>query len=318
MFRAILSLAIVISSVWTIHAAAGGPYDHKRVLHIDSYHQGNEWNDRIAQAVRDTLADTGIELKVIHLDAKRKSTEEQKRASALEAKSVIESFRPDVVTASDDDAAKYVIMPYYRDLGLPFVFCGLNWDASVYGLPSSNVTGMVEVSPIPQIIRLLHRYGQGDRIGYLAEDTETKRKEVEYHKKLFNIEYDKIYLVRTFSQWKQAFLDAQSNVDILVMFGVGAVTDWDDKAAQDWAEQHTAIPAGTDFAWLMPYSLLGIAKVPEEQGRWAARAALKILDGAPPGKIPLSYNQEGNLFFNKTIAARLGIKAPPPLAQLVP
>ena len=317
MLCVILCFAVLLS--WMGQAVADtGTYENKRVLHVDSYHQGNEWNDRIAQAVRDNLAGTGVELKIIHLDTKRKPSEEEKRASALNAKHIIETFRPDVVTASDDDAAKYLIMPYYRDAKLPFVFCGLNWDASVYGMPYVNVTGMVEVSPIPQIVRLLRGYGRGDRLGYLAEDTETKQKEVEFHGKLFGIHYDRVYLVRTFDQWKQAFLDAQREVDMLVIFGVAAVAGWDDEAARDWVEQHTAIPTGTDFAWLMHLNLLGIGKVPEEQGRWAARAALKILDGVPPSRIPLSYNREGSLYFNTTIAARLGIKAPPPLAQLVP
>jgi len=297
--------------------ALAGNYDHKRILHVDSYHRGNEWNDRIADAVRDTLAGTGVELKTIHLDTKRKPSEAQKRASALQAKEVIETFKPDVVTISDDDAAKYLLMPYYKDADLPFVFCGLNWDASAYGLPYVNVTGMVEVSPIPQIIRLLSGYARGDRVGYLAEDTETKRKEIEYHEKLFGIHYEKTYFVQTFDQWKQAFLQAQGEVDMLVNFGIAAVADWDDKAAQEWAELHTEIPTGTDFSWLMHISLLGVGKVPEEQGRWAARAALKILDGIPPARIPLSYNQEADLYFNTKIAARIGIKSPPPLARLV-
>ena len=88
-------------------------------------------------------------------------------------------------------------MPHYKDADLPFVFCGLNWDASSYGLPYANVTGMVEVTPIPQIIRLLRSYAKGDRIGYLAEDTTTKRKELEYHERLFGIKYDQVYLVST-------------------------------------------------------------------------------------------------------------------------
>ena len=129
----------------------------------------------------DTLAGTGVELKIIHMDTKRNPSEEFNRAAALRAKEVIESFRPDVVTTSDDNAAQYLIMPYYKDAELPFVFCGLNWDASTYGLPYANVTGMVEVSPIPQILRLLRSYAKGDRIGYLTEDTTTKRKELEYH-----------------------------------------------------------------------------------------------------------------------------------------
>lgn len=105
---------------------------------------------------------------------------------------------------------------------------------------------------------------------------------------------------------------------MLVILGVAAIADFDDDAAQALAESQTRIPAGTDFDWLMHLALLGVGKVPEEQGRWAARAALKIIDGALPSQIPLAYNKEGRLYFNRKIAARLGIEDSPPLAELVP
>jgi ABC-type uncharacterized transport system substrate-binding protein len=298
-------------------AVAAGGYEGKRILHVDSYHPGNEWNDRIAQAVRGTLRGTGVELKVIHLDTKRRSSEAEKRAAALGAKRIIEEFRPDVVTASDDNASEYLIMPYYRDSELPFVFCGLNWDASVYGFPYSNVTGMVEVSPIPQIVNLLKRYARGNRIGYLTEDTPTKRKELEYHERLFGIEYHRTYFVTTFENWSNAYLRAQEEVDMLVILGVAAIADFDDKAAQELAENATRIPSGTDLGWLMHFTMLGVGKLPEEQGRWAAEGALKILDGVSPSRIPLAYNTQGKLYFNPRIAARLGVEKFPALAQLV-
>ncbi len=297
-------------------ADAGG-YEGRRVLHIDSYHRGNEWNDRIADAVRDTLAGTGVELEIIHMDTKRNPSEAFKRAAGRRAKEAIERFRPDVVTTSDDNAAQYLIQAHYRDADLPFVFCGLNWDASAYGMPYTNVTGMVEVSPIPQIIRLLRNYAKGDRIGYLTEDTETKRKELEYHERLFGIEYDRVYLVTTFEEWKGAYRRAQDEVDMLVILGIAAIEDFDDAEAQRLAETETRIPSGTDFDWLMHFTMLGVGKVPEEQGRWAARAALQILDGVPPSRIPLAHNKEGRLYFNPRIAARLGVAQFPPLAELV-
>lgn len=309
-------LACMVGWAW-MPVAMAGAYAGRRVLHVDSYHEGNEWNDRIAAAVRDALAGTGVELRVIHLDTKRRPSEAEIQAAVEEARAVIASFRPDVVTASDDNAARYLIASY-KDSGLPFVFCGLNWDASAYGLPYPNVTGMVEVSPIPQIVKLLRTHARGDRIGYLAEDTETKRKELEYHGRLFGIAYERVYLVRTFEAWKEAFARAQDEVDMLMILGVGAVEGWDDAAAGAWADARTRIPSGTDFEWLMQVAMLGVAKLPEEQGRWAAQAALKILDGVRPADIPLAYNREGKLYFNPKLAARLGVKDVPALAELVP
>lgn len=308
-------LVLLASLPW--QAALADGYAGKKILHIDSYHQGNTWNDRIAAAVREELKDSGVELKIIHLDTKRNKSEAFKTEAALHAKAVIEEFQPDVVTTSDDNAAKYVIVPHFKDTDLPFVFSGLNWDASTYGLPFSNVTGMVEVSPIPQIIRLLETHAKGSRKGYLTEDTHTKRKELEYHRKLFGIEYDQVYLAKTFAEWKDMFLRAQDEVDMLVILGHAAIRDWNDDEMQDLAERETRIPTGTDFAWQMHFSMLGVGKLPEEQGRWAARAALKILDGVPPSKIPLAYNTEGKLFFNKTISANLGLREFPALAEVI-
>lgn len=308
---------VALALVVTGGQAAAADYEGRRILHIDSYHAGNEWNDRIAAAVRDTLAGTGVELRIHHLDTKRHPSDDFGRMAGERARALIEAFDPDVVTVSDDNAAKFLIMPYYRDAERPFVFCGLNWDASAYGLPYRNVTGMVEVSPIPQIIALLRRYAGGKRLGLLTEESSTKRKELEYHGKLFGITYAHAYFVSTFADWKESFRRAQGEVDMLLLLGVAAVEGWDDAEAKAFVEAETRIPSGTDFGWLMHLALLGVGKVPEEQGRWAAQAALRIIDGVPPSAIPLAYNKEGQLFFNRTLARKLGITSFPPLATIV-
>ena len=256
--------------------AAAAAAQGKRILHIDSYHKGNEWNDRIAAALVEVLAAGGR--RGPRRPSRRQAPSGGGGEAGLRARRVrdlIEETRPDLVTLSDDDAAKYVLAPYFKDGALPFVFCGLNWDASVYGLPYPNTTGMVEVSPIPQIVSLLRRYARGARIGFLSEDTDTKRKEILHHKRLFGVDYDKTYLARTFAEWKEAYEQAQSEVDMLLVLGVGAIADFDTPAAAEFAERVSRIPTGTDFEWLMPVSAFGIAKSPEEQGRWAAQAAIE-------------------------------------------
>lgn len=299
-----------------VPAAAANPAG-RRVLHVDSYHQGNEWNDRIAEAVRITLEREGVELRIFRMDTKRRSSEPEMRAAAAEAAALIAEWRPDVVTMSDDNAVEYLLMPHFRDGDVPFVFCGLNWDAGVYGLPYANATGMVEVSPIPQILRLLQGHATGPRIGYLAEDTPTKRKEQAFHETLFGVTYDRTWLVSSYDDWAAAFVEAQSEVDMLMLLGVGALTDWDAPAARALAERETRIPTGTDFEWLMPYALLGVGKLPEEQGEWAAQAALRILGGTRPSEIPVTHNTKGQLLFNPRIAERLRISEAPALARMV-
>jgi len=317
-FRAVLAILVGIMALTLPGAGGGVAEEARKVLHVDSYHEGNEWNDRIVAALRETLAGKAVELRVVHLDAKRHPAEADIRAAALKAKQVIDEFRPDVITVSDDPAAQFLVMAHLRDAATPVVFCGLNWDASLYDLPYRNTTGMVEVSPIPQIVRLMRQHARGSRLGFLSEDTGVKRKELAYHERLFGITYDKAYFVKSHAAWKEAFLRAQQEVDMLMILGVGALADWDPADARRLAEERSEIPSGTDFEWLTPVSLVGVVKHPEEQGRWTAQAALRILDGVPPSAIPPTYNRDGDLFFNPRIARRIGIRDAPPLARIVP
>jgi hypothetical protein len=47
-------------------------------------------------------------------------------------------------------------------------------------------------------------------------------------------------------------------------------------------------------------------------------AAIKILDGTAPARIPVTYNREGELLFNARIGRRIEIATPPHLAKVVP
>lgn len=284
-------------------------YQGKKVLYIDSYHAGYDWSDGITRGVQGVLRDTGVELKIIRMDTKRNKSEDFKKEAALKAKAVIEQFKPDVVIASDDNASKYLIMPYYRDSNLPFVFCGVNWDASVYGFPYRNVTGMVEVNEVTELIKLLRRFSKGDRIGFLGEDTLTDRKEAENYKKIFNLSMTEHYAT-SFDDWKDGLLDLQTKVDILINFNYISIKDWNSEEAAQFVMENCKIPSGAFQEGQMNHTLLGYLKVSEEQGQWSAQTALRILDGTAPSSIPITKNKKGSLVVNGKIAERLGVEFP--------
>ena len=105
---------------------------------------------------------------------------------------------------------------------------------------------------------------------------------------------------------------------MLLILGVGSLVDWDLADARKLAEEASEIPSGTAFEWLMPTSLVGVVKSPEEEGRRVAEATLRILDGVSARDIPLTYNRDGDRFCNARIARRLGIGGAPALARVVP
>jgi ABC-type uncharacterized transport system substrate-binding protein len=281
----------------------------KKVLFIDSYHKGYAWSDGVTNGVKSVIDGKHITLKIVRMDTKRHPSEDFKKEAALKLKDVVENFKPDVVIASDDNASKYLIVPYFKGSDLPFVFCGVNWDASGYGFPTSNVTGMIEVTPVPQLLEQLKPYAKGDRVGFLGPDILTARKEAENYKKIFGITVREYY-AKNFDDWKKGFKELQKSVDILLLASDGGL--YSDKASEmkSFVEANTTVPTGASYDFMAPYVLLDFAKVAEEQGSWAAHAALKILDGTSPADIPVVKNKEGKLIINMRIAKALGVDIP--------
>lgn len=290
-------------------------YQGKKILYVDSYHEGYEWSDGITKGIAETLNNTGVELRIYRMDTKINPSDEFKEQAGIMAKSAIEEFKPDVVIASDDNAVNYLIMPYYKDSDIPVVFCGLNWDASLYSLPYKNTAGMVEVSLTLELINFLKEYAKGERIGYLSADTETERKNLEYYGRLFGLNFDKAYFTTTLDGWKEAFLKLQDEVDILIFENNAGITDWNEQEAEAFALENTKIPIGTTNEWVMQSSLIGFVKIPEEQGQWSAQTALEILDGVSPAAIPITTNKKGKVLVNLKIADKLGAVINPNLLK---
>ncbi len=290
-------------------------YEGKRILVIDSYNVGVDAFDLKMKGIDSVLNNTGVVLRTIHLDEKKNPDKEFQKQAALNAKSVIESFNPDVIISLDDPAFEYVIMPYYKDSNIPVVFSGVNWDASVYGAPYSNTAGIIEVALTDQLVSYLSNYAKGNRIGLLAGNTTTDRKNVEYYKKLFNISFVKRYHVNTFEEWKQSFENLQNETDYILIENNAGIKNWNDTEAEAFVLKYTRVPAGAVLEYITPYTLIGLTKVTEEHGEWPAQTALRILDGTKPTDIPQVTNKKGKLYVNLKIADKIGIVIGPELLK---
>lgn len=288
-------------------------YQGKRVLEVDSYHEGFGWTASITRGVKTVLNGSGAELKVLRLDTKRNPSEEFKKEAALRAKKTIEEFKPDVVIGSDDNVSKYLIVPFYKDANLPFVFCGVNWTAAEYGYPFKNVTGQIEVTHIKETMALLETYAKGESVGILISDTFTEHKDVENFRKVLGVEFKREYYVKTYAEWKEKFVRIQREVDMMILGSFPAIPDFDREDALTFVFNEYRIPSGTTNAEFMPYAHLGVVKDPAELGRWAARTALRILDGTAPADIPIVRNKVGRLYLNLRLAKKLNIVFEPDL-----
>lgn len=297
----------------------GAEVNAARCLFVSSYHRGYAWSDGVERGLRSVL-EGRCELRQFDMDTKRHKDEASKRRAADAARALIDEWKPDVVITADDNAAKYLIVPYFRDAATPVVFSGVNWTAREYGFPFSNVTGMVEVAPIrPMLEAAIETVGTNGPAFYLGADTLTERKNLarfEAAAAEIGLTLDH-RLVSTADEWVRTHAEIQDTHAFLVLGSYSGIKDWDtrkDDVKRAVAKQSRRLSV-TNHGWMMPFAMLGMTKIPEEQGEWSAEAALAILDGVPPGEIPIIANRQWDVWVNDGLLHTSRLSLPEPLRR---
>ncbi|MFV1984761.1 MAG: ABC transporter substrate-binding protein [Thiohalomonadales bacterium] len=270
-----------------------------KCLLVMSYHAGYAWNDGIESGVIQTLGDK-CQIKKFYMDTKRNTDKIFAEKMALKAKAVIESYQPDIVIASDDNASRYLVKPYFKNSEMPFVFCGLNWTGKEYGYPYKNATGMVEVAPILPLLDIIKNTVHGANNGvYLSSDVITEHKDYEHYQQEYSKHGIKLkpLFVSTMAQWKKAYINAQS-ADFIIINNYAGISDWNSDQAIIHIQKYSRKFTVSNYKWMMPYSMFGLTKNAKEQGRWSALVALSVLDGVDISTIPITINKEWNMYVN--------------------
>jgi ABC-type uncharacterized transport system substrate-binding protein len=279
----------------------------KRIFHLDSYHQGYAVSDETEAGLRSMLAGKPLEITTFYLDTKRRGSDAQVAASVEKALAAINSFKPDLLIASDDPAVKHVVVPFFKDGPFPVVFCGVNWSAEAYGLPTANVTGMIEVFPILEALELARKYYPSlRRLGVLSEDSLSEERnrgflESRYRALGFDVDFA---MVKDYASWKREFTRLQDSADVLYLPTQAAIRQWDAADARAFVRGTLRKPVIATDEFMMPYAVFGLVKIQAEQGEWAAVSALKILAGRKPPEIPVERNRRRKLYLNPTLAER--------------
>jgi ABC-type uncharacterized transport system substrate-binding protein len=305
------ALAVALALLATPALAQSG----KKVLFVNSYHQGYEWSDGMEAGARAVLGPTGATLTFLRMDTKRHQDDAFRKQAGLDAKAAIEAQKPDLVIVGDDMAVKYLLVPYFKDATLPFVFCGVNWEAGKYGLPFKNATGMVEVSLVKELIDNMKEYAKGPKLGFLTVDSETERIELPFLKKALGLGFNEEKLVKTMAEWKESFARMQADNDMVLLGNVAGIVDWNEADAAAFAAANAKVIVGGTYDFLMPFTMLGFTKVAEEQGQWAGKTAIEVLKGKPAGTIPVAANKQAKILINPKLAAKAGIVFKPDLVR---
>jgi len=261
------------------------------------------------KGIIETLPNDKFDLRIFFLDSKRQTSPELNSRRIDSIRWLINKLKPKVLIVSDDYAIKYLIEPYFNHLNLPIVFCGLNWSASHYNLSLSHITGMLEVLPLRESIQFLKNiYPHIKTIAIVSENSLSEQNNTEILDTLYrNMGLEPFYyLVDDFYNWQQSFIDANMRHDLIYLPTNGAIKGWIDDEAILFVNKNIKKPVFTCDDFMMPFSVLGFTKVPEEQGIWAANVSKQIINGIKPSDIQITRNSQSITWFNKCLANKIG------------
>lgn len=291
-----------------------------KILHIMSYHSPWEWTDTQFEGFRYALDGVNVEYKVFQMDAKNKSTGDWKEAVGKEARELIDSWQPDLVYASDDEAQQYVAR-YYLNTTIPFVFSGINKDPRDYGFTeSNNVAGVLEVEHFVESASLFKKIvPHAQKIAVVFDDSpiwEPVRNRMKSQaSKLSGLEFSAWDTISTYSEYQRKIKEYETQVDGICLVGIFNFKDQKGNNVHyrdvlRWTAENSRLP---DFSfWIdrVSYGTLCVVSVSGyEQGLAAGKIAREILvDGIIPASFPMERTAKGQPGINLARAKALGLK----------
>ncbi len=291
-----------------------------KILHIMSYHSPWEWTDTQFEGFKEALKDLNVEYKVFQMDTKQKSSLRWKEKVSQDARRLIDTWKPDLVFASDDDAQKYVTA-HYINSDLPFVFSAVNAAPEDYGfVGSKNITGVLETEHFVESVRLLLEIVPSvKKIAVVLDEDAMWEPVVERMKdnlvKLPEVTFPIWDTILTYEEYKKKIREYEKTVDAIALIGIFSFKDenGEDVTYQEvleWTAENCILPDFSFWKDRVTYGTLCVVSVSGfEQGLAAGRLARAILvEGKSPSSLPMKATQKGEPWVSLARANKLDIK----------
>jgi ABC-type uncharacterized transport system substrate-binding protein len=298
---------------------APAPPKTYKILHVMSYHTPWRWTEGQLNGFKEGLG-VAAEYRVVEMDTKRNNSKEAIEAKGKEARALIDSWKPDLVYTSDDDAQEYVAKQYVNST-IPIVFSGVNKHPKTYGFEGSrNVTGVLEHEHSVESLRLIKAIVPGvKRVAAVFDDAPmwdpVVRRMSERLVQLPGVTVVAWDTIRTYDEYQRKIKEYQHTADAIALIGIFNFKDASGRNVpyQDvlkWTAANSRLP---DFGfWIdrVHYGTLAAVTVSErEQGLAAGRLAHAILvDGKSPAELPMQPTVKGLPVVSLARANTLGIK----------
>lgn len=296
--------------------------DPKRILVVHSYDPNHVSMPKRNGGLKKVFKSApGIEVEYFYMDTKRQSALEWKNKIGKAVRDRIASYNPDVVIAFDDNALKYALKPYIGSEALQVVVAGINGEPEDYGLPASNVTGILERTYPNQTLSMLAMIDPAiKKVVYISDDSTTADGVITYIQSYkMPIEIVGFEQPATFKAWKQIIRkyenDASVHAFLIPLYQTVKADQGETRIKPAEVMNWTVNNVSKPVAGLWPFAtkdgaLCAVTVDLTEHGIVAAQMALQILEGEKAGQIPIVKNKDGFVILNTKSAERLDMLIP--------
>lgn len=299
--------------------------DNQRVLIVHSSPSGYAWVQDINAAIKARFDQSGIDYRFFYLDTFSNSHASSQQKVCSLAKRAVETFKPQVVIAVDDDAQEFFVKPFVGNSPIQFVFCGVNAEPEAYGYPADNVTGILERTYPAQTMQLLKMIApQINSVVCISDDSYTSNLVLHRIKSRaadgsFPVRIVDFTQPSTFSKWISAvgFYELKPDIDAFLIPFTESVKQGGKRENMSpfeimmWTMDNVTKPIVGLWPTAIDHgALCAVVVDPKEHGTVAALMAKKILAGKKAGDIPIVTNQDGYVIVNLKTASKLNIDVP--------
>jgi ABC-type uncharacterized transport system substrate-binding protein len=313
----------------------------RRVYIVQSYEKGHVCGEPQAEGILEALAAGGwttgknLAARSYYMDTYRtNATPEAMQREGQKALDEIADFKPDIVFALDDAAARQVMMPLVGRSDISLVFSGMNGQPEMYnGLkkfmdtrahPGGNVTGVYEKLYVAQSLKVMSQAVPGLRGGKAVMITDfsptgnglTKQFELELAD-TSDIRWE-VRRVKDWTDYTALIESLNKDEEVKAIYPVALTLPTDGggryAAAQiyDWTITNSRKPEMAINYFFARMGLFGGAVVNfGAMGKLAGQKGAKILSGSKAGDLPIEDAPDYAIVFNLKRAADLGIEIPP-------
>ena len=312
--RAVMMAVIAISvfmGIWG-HADAA---DACKVLVVSSYHESFFDTPNTNASIEEVL---GAECTMTYLYLEALTDPSGADTKAQEIFAHYQTMQPDGVIAVGEQAQEAFVVPYLREkVKTPVIFCGIP-SPEKFDYPAANVSGCSLHEPIGDAIVFAQQLvPEIATVGLLFADEPPAHnviKQIASERDTYPVTLLDPVVVTTAEEAVEQAAVLKDQCDALF---IGPITKVVGAANANFASEQVLFAAirqafgKATFTVFSPYIeaglLCGVGRVVEEPGLVAAEMLQKAMSGTPFAELPITQNQFGQRFLNKTVLKELGI-----------